>query len=244
MKIIIGNWKAYIDNYADAKKLLELYKKLAQGKKAAFVVAPPNIYLHSLRRDYKGKLLNFASQSLGFDGACTGCVSASQLANDSVAFALIGHSEQRARGLDDAGVAKRVAAAVKEGVFPIIIVGEPKRDKDAGHYRYVQKQILEALREYPKNKPLKFMLAYEPIWAVGAKRPAKAQEIEMMMIYIRKTLAKLFGERKAKSVPLIYGGSVNPLNISSILSLQSTDGVLLGRASVSESDLLEIVSKL
>ncbi len=244
MKIIIGNWKAYIDNFADAKKMLALYKKLAQGKKAAFIIAPPNIYLHSLRKEYKGKLLNFSSQSLGFDGACTGCISARQLAGDSINFAIIGHSEQRARGLTDQGVAKRVSEAVKEGIFPIVIVGEPKRDQDAGYYKFVQRQIMEAFKDYPKNKALKFMLAYEPIWAVGAKQPAKAQEIEMMMIYIRKTLAKIFGEKKAKSVPLIYGGSVNHLNISSILSLQSTDGVLLGRASVDADELIEIVNKL
>ncbi len=244
MKIIVANWKAYIADYKEAKKLVDFYKGLSQSKKAAFIIAPPNLFLQSLRRSYKGKLLSFASQSLGFSGACTGCISAEQLRNEKINFTIIGHSEQRARGLTDDDISELVKEALASELFPIIIVGEHKRDDSAEYFKFVQKQIRSALKEHPKKGPLKFILAYEPVWAVGAKQAPKAHEIEMMMIYIRKTLSKLFGEKKAKTVPIIYGGSVNHLNISSILSLQSTDGVLIGRASVDPDELLQIMSKI
>ncbi len=244
MKIIIANWKSYISDYKEAKKLIDFYKSLSQNKKAVFIVAPPNIFLQSLRRSYKGKLLNFAAQSLGFSGACTGCISAKQLKNEKINFTIIGHSEQRARGLKDEDISKLVKEALDSELFPIIIVGEHKRDESAEYFKFVQKQIRSALKEYPKKGPLKFILAYEPVWAVGSKQAPKAHEIEMMMIYIRKTLSKLFGEKKAKTVPIIYGGSVNHLNIASILDLQSTDGVLLGRASVDQDELLQIMTKI
>ncbi len=244
MKIIIGNWKTYLDSPKEAKSLFEKYKILSKKKNVALMLAPSHIHLLPLRSSYKGKSLSFVAQSLGFSGAHTGCTSARQIKETKVDMALVGHSEERARGLDDEGVAKKVQEAHKSKILPIIIVGEHKRDSEAEHYKFVRKQIQSALKYYPANKPLKFIIAYEPVWAVGAAKPPSARDIEMMMIYIRKTLVKLFGDRKGRSVPLIYGGSVNSLSAASILSLQEVSGVLLGRASVDAKELEAIISKI
>ena len=244
MKIIIGNFKAYIENANEAKKLFELYKKLAQSKKASFIIAPPNLYLRELAKSYRGRTLLFAAQSVAFAGACTGCNSPRQIKDSGADFVLLGHSEQREMGLQDEQIAEILPACIKEELFPILIVGEPKRGTDATHFKFVEAQLKAAFKNYPKNKALKFIVAYEPVWAVGASKPPKAQDIEMMMIYIRKTLVKLFGDKKGRSVPIIYGGSVNADNIRAILEIESVDGVLLGRASVNKDELLNIYDKL
>ncbi len=244
MKIIIANWKAYVEDFKSAEKLFGVYKLLSSSKKAAFVVAPPNIFLRDIIKAYKGRLISFASQGVSGSGACTACTSVQQVKDTGVDFVLVGHSEQRARSLTDEQVSATVKDVYNAGMYSVIIVGENNRDEQGGHFKFVRSQLKIALNRYPKNKPLKFIVAYEPVWAVGAKQPPKAHEIEMMMIYIRKILVQLFGDRRGRQVPILYGGSVNAANISAILELQEVSGVLLGRASVDEKALTELYQNI
>ncbi len=246
MKIFVGNWKAYIHSYSDAKKLFEVYKKVASiSKNTSYIIAAPPLYVLSLHKEYRGRKILFASQTVSYcKEACTGDIPAYQLSSEGINFALVGHSEQRRKGKTDEDIRQEVNACVQNSIVPIIIVGEHKRDEDASYFKFVAKQLKTALADYPKNKPLKFIVAYEPVWAVGAKEPAKAREIEMMTIYIRKVLVQMFGERKGKSVPILYGGSVNQYNIDAILDLQETDGVLVGRASTDTDAFIEMARKL
>ncbi len=246
MKIIIGNFKAYLKNSKEALELFELYKTLSKSKKSIFILAPSHIHLPLLKASYKGKLISFCAQSLRScdSGACTGELIPEQVNDLGVKFALVGHSEQRSGGLSDEEIAKQIKKMNKIGMVPVLIIGESARHrKESAHFRFVKKQIKSALSLYPTNKPLKLMVAYEPVWAVGASRPPKLQDIEMMMIYIRKTLVEMFGERRGKSVPLLYGGSVNKDNASIIFSIRELSGVLLGRASVSKDEVKEIYLK-
>ncbi len=244
MKIIVANWKAYVGTFQEALKLFEMYKSLASYKRAAFVLAPPQVFLRSLSKSYKGRRISFATQGLGHAGACTGCTSSKQAKDAGADLALIGHSEQRAQGLTDEQIADILPEAIAEKVYPILIVGEYSRSQSAEHFRFVKAQIKKALSKYPKTKAAKFMIAYEPVWAVGAKRPLKSQDIEMMMIYIRKTLVQIFGERKGRKIPILYGGSVNAASVSAILDLQEVSGVLLGRASVNTKELQDLYNNI
>jgi triosephosphate isomerase len=246
MKIIVANWKLFPKNFKEALNLFELYKKFSSSKKAVFIIAPPILYLQSLLSMYKGRLISFASQTVGEydEGPHTGSVSARHIKDIGADFVLIGHSEQRKQGLSDKDVSMQINVAVKNNLIPILIVGESVRESNAAYFRFVRQQIKVALKDYPKNKPLKFLIAYEPVWAVGSVKAPKIQEIEMMMIYIRKVLSELFGTRRAKDVALLYGGAVNAHNVRMILDIEQVSGVLLGRVSASPKELKDLYEAL
>ncbi len=246
MKIIVANWKNIPAGVEDSLRMFEIYKKMATRKLAHFIIAPPILHLDRLTSTYKGKLINFCAQKVDthISESTTGGIQPKLLKDMGVSFCLVGHSEQRTLGVTDDEVKLRFYNIKNQNMIPILIVGERQRDKSARYLKEIRKQLKTVLDDYPKSKPLNFMVAYEPVWAVGAKSTPKQSEISMMAIYIKKELARMFGDIKAKKVPILYGGSVNPHNISAIMETGVIDGVLLGRASFDTQAITSIYESI
>jgi triosephosphate isomerase len=162
------------------------------------------------------------------------------LAEAGATVVIVGHSERRrAYGETDATVAHKALAALHGGLTPIICVGETQAERDAGQaLAVVCRQVAEStprdLAEHP------FILAYEPIWAIGSGHPPKPEQIEQMHHAIRGAVIDAVGDSGA-GVPILYGGSVDPDNAGGILAVSEVGGALVGGASLKAEDFLEIL---
>jgi triosephosphate isomerase (TIM) len=231
--LIIGNWKAYIETRDDAKELISTGKRLASKTKHRVVLLPPTPFL-SLAGAVRTKL-SFGAQdiSVASAGAATGEVTGRMLKEVGASYVLIGHSERRARGENDALVREKVVRALSAGLVPVVCVGEKARDAHAlylGELRAHIDAVMSAL--LPKDR-LKVVIAYEPIWAIGksaaeAIRPADLAE---MVLYIRKILGQYVPQKDVMKVKVLYGGSVEPGSVGALAKEGKPDGFLVGRAS-------------
>ena len=149
-------------------------------------------------------------------------------------YAIIGHSERRALGDTEAIVAKKVQHAVAHDLIPIICVGEHERDPKALYLGALREQIVSALTPLSPKERMNVIIAYEPIWAIG-KTGAEAvapHDLEEMTLYIRKVLSELLPGRVSSRIKVLYGGSVEPINIRALAGGSRIDGFLVGHASV------------
>jgi triosephosphate isomerase len=176
-------------------------------------------------------------------GAYTGEIAPAMLAELGVKYAIIGHSERRQYfGETDETVNKRARAAHRAGITPIICVGEPLETREKGTYkRYVSRQVRLALADRKPQCVAKFVIAYEPIWAIGTGKTATFEQAQEVCEHIRKTIAKLYDKKTADSVRILYGGSVKPETIKGLMEKPDVDGALVGGAALKAKDFSEIV---
>ncbi|MDB5445392.1 MAG: tpiA, partial [Phenylobacterium sp.] len=173
-------------------------------------------------------------------GAFTGDISAEMLAEAGARLVILGHSERRAAYCEtDVLVARKVQAALRHGLEPIVCVGETLEQRQAGGaLAVVTGQVRGSLPAELAGQ--RFAVAYEPVWAIGTGLTPTTPEIEEMHRAIRATLAEIFGA-EASSVPILYGGSVKPGNAAEILHADEVGGALVGGASLKAADFLAIV---
>lgn len=244
-KLIVGNWKANVEKPAEANNLLKLIRAKAAKSKTAKVVACPSwAFLGMAYAATKGKssslVLGVQDVSLYEAGSRTGENIASVAAKLGATYAIVGHSERRAMGETDEVVARKAARAFEQGMTPIVCVGEADRDAHGLYLGLIKKQVLASLSEIPKSKMSSIVLAYEPVYAIGAKKALEVGDIEQMALYLRKVLVDAFGN-EAASVRILYGGSVFPDTARSILHEAGVDGLLIGRASVDAAQFNTII---
>lgn len=233
--LIVANWKMNPATYKEARALLEATKRAAESaKKISIIVAPPSIYLRDLRASYKGKTISFAAQNSHFEkvGSYTGDISAAQIKDSKIPYAIIGHAERRAAGETDDIIRKKVAAALNEKIIPILCIGETKRNSEGDHYIAVRSQIVAALGDIPAAKVSQVIMAYEPVWAIGADKPMSEREMHEMAIFIRKTIVEMHGAL-GMNVKILYGGAIDETNAAHMLRDGDVNGLLVGRASTS-----------
>jgi len=243
-RLIIGNWKLYIRTLEEGKKLLkEIDKKFPRGVKADIVVCPPIAFSAALKREYKGKRIAFGTQDAFWEkeGAFTGQVSPSQLASAGIKYVLVGHSERRAAGDTDETVAKKAAAALSAGLHPIICIGETERDQDGKFYSVIEKSVKESLSRIEPAHAGRFTIAYEPVWAIGSSEAASVRVAAEAILYIRKTIAEMWGREKALKVRIIYGAAVDSENAKTFSEDKNIQGLLPGRASVDAVKFTSII---
>jgi len=245
-KIIVGNWKMAPNTAREARTLFLSIKKAAQRIRVVVIICPPAPFLSLLSSDAKtGKVLLGAQDvSSEKDPAHTGEVSGVMLASLGVRHVIIGHSERRGKGETDAIVSEKIRTAIEEKITPILCVGEKKRDDHARYFEELSGQIRASLEGCSPKDAGKIIIAYEPVWAigenaVGADTPEGTEE---MALFIRKTLADMFGEKVAHTIPILYGGSVSPKNAEDFLTHGGVQGLLVGRASQSAKSITEILS--
>jgi triosephosphate isomerase len=164
----------------------------------------------------------------------TGEISPEMLADLGVTHVIIGHSERRALGENDEAVSKKLRAVLAEGLIPILCVGERERDAEGHYFGTLKAQILASLSSVTRTQLRTFVVAYEPLWAIGksARDAAEPRVIHEIVIFIRKVLADHFGEEASRAPRIIYGGSAEEANTKAILSKGGVSGLLVGHASL------------
>lgn len=242
--IVVANWKMNPQTFRDAKKLLEGTKKAVESAKTiSVIVAPPALYLRELKV-LGGRKLSFAAQNAHAEagGAHTGEIAMAQVKDAKVSHVLIGHAERRAMGESTEDAKRKLASALKEGLTPIFCVGETSRSAAGEHYTFVREQ-LSALRDVPQQKLASILIAYEPVWAIGAEKPMSPRDMHQMGIFIRKVLVEMHGE-KAMKVKILYGGSVDATNAVQMVTEADVDGLLVGRVSTNVDTFAALLTAL
>ena len=244
-KFICGNWKMYKTSGEAVQLVRELQQKLA-GAAAQVAVAPPYTALAAVKAALQGRAIELFAQDCHHEkqGAFTGEVSAMMLKDAGCDGVILGHSERRQYfGETDEGVAKKVRAALAEGLHPIVCVGETLQEREAGRtWEVVSRQVRGALGGLEGAALQKVTLAYEPVWAIGTGRTATTAQAQEVHAQIRGLLRDLGGDAVAAAVRIQYGGSVKPDNAADLLSQPDVDGALVGGASLKAADFAAIVS--
>ncbi len=240
--LIAGNWKmnGFTDGIAEARQVA---RAVAEERPAARVaICPPATLLAALVAELAGTGVEVGGQDCHCEpaGAYTGDVSAEMLAHAGATLVILGHSERRtAYTEDDALISRKVEAALRAGLEPIVCVGETLVERRSGRaVEIVERQLLESLPRALEGRA--FNVAYEPVWAIGTGHTPTTAEIEEVHAAVRRALVAGFGEAGA-DVPILYGGSVKGSNAAEILSAAEVGGALVGGASLKAADFLPIV---
>lgn len=229
-KLIIANWKMSPASIKEAKTLLAGYRRLIKNPRAEIVAAPPLNYLFLFERSSRFKL---GSQDIFWEneGAHTGEISPKMLQSSGVKYAVVGHSEKRALGENDAIINKKIRAGLEAGLKIILAVGEKSRE-NPDFWKTIKHQLLAGLKGIKKKFAKNIIVAYEPVWAIGSGKTDSPEKLFEITILIRKVLAEIFGRNKALKTPILYGGSVEPENAASFLRVDGINGLLVGSASL------------
>ena len=245
--LIVANWKAYVEEFAKAKKLFAVSKRIAKVTSNAIVLAPPAPILGALATRNKSKVA-FAAQDVSttIGGASTGEVTAQAYIAVGATYAIIGHSERRAAGDTDAVVAEKLAHALAQGLTPILCIGEHERDGDGRYLGIVREELTIAIESLAPKERAKVIIAYEPLWAIGkdAEHAIGQNDLTEMVLYIRKVLAELLPGKSSGRTLVLYGGSVEPSNVRDLAAGSGVDGFLIGHASVDPHMFTQLVKQL
>jgi triosephosphate isomerase len=245
--VLAGNWKMY-KLQSDAAKLASALRE-GMGDALAtrdVVVAPPFTALGVVAEALRGSGIGLAAQNLHFEkeGAFTGEVSAPMLKDAGCSHVIIGHSERRQYfGETDEGVARKAAAALASGLTPIVCVGESLAEREADRtIDVVGRQIDGSLKGLAADAVDAILVAYEPVWAIGTGKVATPEQAQDVHAFIRGRIAASHGKKTADGLRILYGGSVKPDNIGSLMAQRDVDGALVGGASLTAESFLKIVS--
>ncbi len=243
--LIAGNWKMY-KTTAEARALVSgLKKNLAGTGKAEAAVCPPFTVLASLTELLMDSGISLGAQDLFWEdeGAYTGEISGLMLKDLGCRYVIIGHSERRQYfGETDEQVNKKVKAALRHGLEPILCVGESLAQREAGETEaLVKEQVEKALQGVEEEKAGKIVIAYEPIWAIGTGRSSTGEDANRVAGLIRQTLAALYSPATGEKIRILYGGSVKPENIKEFMAQPEIDGALVGGASLDVESFTKIV---
>ncbi|GEK34824.1 triose-phosphate isomerase [Kurthia sibirica] len=243
--IIAGNWKMY-KNQAEALQFVEAVKNnIPSASKVESVICAPAVYLQSLVVATKGTDLEVGAQNMHYEveGAFTGEISPSQLADIVVKYVVLGHSERREYFNEtDEAVNKKAHAAFAHGLTPIICCGETLEEREAGQtVSKVSSQITAAIAGLTPEQVTSVVVAYEPIWAIGTGKTATAQDANETCGEIRAAIGEAVNDYVAQAVRIQYGGSVKPANVVELLSMEHIDGALVGGASLDAASYLKLL---
>lgn len=236
---IAGNWKMNKTADEAVTFVREVRHVLNQIEGVDIAFCPPFLSIPALADVLKGTKIGLGAQNMYFEesGAFTGEIAPSML-TPFCDYVIIGHSERRAFfGETDEGVNKKIKAALKHGLTPIVCVGESLDQNEAGEtHSFVSGQVRAAFAGFTTEDMEKCVIAYEPIWAIGTGKTASpAQAGQIIGVTVRGTVADMFGEETAQVVRIQYGGSVKPENAADIMAHPDIDGALVGGASLKNS---------
>jgi triosephosphate isomerase len=243
--LIAGNWKMHGTRAAAERLLSALKTQIGHPSDREVVVAPPFGTLETASRLLAGTVIGLAAQNLHWEpqGAFTGEVSGPMLKELGCSYVIIGHSERRQYfGETDEHVAKKVQAAHRDALIPIVCVGETLEERERGEtLTVIARQVRGALQGQEAKAISTFVVAYEPVWAIGTGKTATPTQAQEVHAFIRSTLAELADRSGAELVRILYGGSVKPDNVDSLMAESDIDGALVGGASLQAEAFARIV---
>jgi len=239
-KLVVANWKLNPSTLEEADRIIKIISR-AKITGATLVVCPPAVFLG--RFTSRKMSLSFGVQDIFYEtaGAFTGEYSALMAKSTGARFAIVGHSERRAYGETNKIVAKKVEASLKAKLGTILCVGEKERDTHGHYLSYLKAQIDESLEGVSKNHIDGLIIAYEPLWTIGerSRGAMEARDLHETALFVRKVLHDYFG-KKALSIPILYGGSVDSENARTLIIDGQVDGLLIGRESIKPEHFLKI----
>ena len=248
--MIAGNWKEHLNVSQSSLLLHRLEERIKIHRDIEVVLAPTMLALQPLSMQLDHRKFRLAAQNAYHidEGAFTGEVSFAML-QDLVHYAIIGHSDRRNKfgeSLDT--VRDKVAAAVRNGIIPILCIGETQTEKLAGETsRVVHDQVVTALSNLTSTEVKHLVIAYEPVWALSSGVDflhhvmPKPDEIIKAVTVIRSNIKELYGVKAAQNVRILYGGSANASSAYDLLNIEGVDGLLVGGASLNYHEFSGIV---
>lgn len=223
-----------------------LHQKVPNHKDLEVVLAPPSLHLQPINIEIDHRKFKLASQDAYFkdEGAYTGEISFTML-RGLVKYGIIGHSERRHifnEDIDD--ITKKVAAAYRNGIIPILCVGETQVERLSGETNQViHDQVVSALANITSEEVESLVVAYEPVWAIGTGNNANPSDVANVARIIRKNINELYGKKATSKVRILYGGSVKPDTATGYLRLPEIDGLLVGGASLNYHEFSKIIEE-
>lgn len=241
--LVAGNWKMNGSRAENAALVEALVASDAGDGAADVLVCPPFTYLWEVGRQLKGSRILLGAQDLcaAASGAHTGEVSGAMLRDVGCRFVIVGHSERRSLyGEGDEAVARKYVAAQREGLMPILCVGESLEEREAGQTEAVVMRQLEAVLAVAGAASFtSAVLAYEPVWAIGTGKNASPEQAQDVHALLRERMARE-DAIVAASLRILYGGSVKAANAAELFSMRDVDGGLVGGASLNGEEFLRI----
>ena len=243
--IIAGNWKMN-KTASEAAKLVDELIPAVKDASCEVVICTPFTDLVTAVEKTKGTNIHVGAENVHFEksGAFTGEISADMLVDLGVEYVIVGHSERRQYFAEtDQTVNKRALAALNAGLKVIICVGESLEQREMGlTMAHINYQVRTALCGVDAAALRRCVIAYEPIWAIGTGKTATSEQAEEVCREIRAIIRDIYGARAARSVSILYGGSMNAKNAAELLAQPDVDGGLIGGASLKPADFAAIIA--
>ena len=244
--VIVANWKMN-KTVSEAIDFVNRMKKFVPGlNDRQVVIAAPFPALYPVGAVLKDSGMSLAAQNLSAckEGAYTGEISARMLVDVGCTHVIVGHSERRTFfGEDNAIVNAKIDVALQFGMQPIVCIGETLQDRETGKtFDVIERQLKEGLNQVAGHDIDQIIIAYEPVWAIGTGKTATSEQAGEAHAFIRKLVGELYGKGQADRLPLLYGGSVNPENISKLMAQPDINGALVGGASLDVETFGKIVA--
>jgi triosephosphate isomerase len=245
ISLIAANWKMHKSEAEAISFAEELQRAVGPCEDREVVIAPPYTALSAVRKAIYQAGFALAAQNCHYEdkGAFTGEISGAMLKDLGCRYSIVGHSERRhIFGEDDETVQKKVAAVFRHGLKPILCVGEVLEEREGGRtMEIVGRQLGLAVQGLGSEQAAELVVAYEPVWAIGTGRTATPAQAEEVHEFIRQRYASLFDKVIANQVRILYGGSVKPDNVDSLMAQPDIDGLLVGGASLEVESFKRIV---
>lgn len=243
--LLAGNWKMNTTAQESVQLVLELKKLVAGINDRDILVCPPFTSISLVSDALSDSEVMVGGQNLFWEdkGAFTGEISGQMLKSAGATFVIIGHSERRQYFCEtDETVNKRVNAALKHNLHPIVCVGETLEQREKNEtLKVIEAQIRGGLSGLSVVSCELLVVAYEPVWAIGTGKTATKEQAQEVHAFIRKLLAEIFGKEAADTIRILYGGSMTPNNVKDLMSQPDIDGGLVGGASLKPESFAKIV---
>jgi len=247
MILLVGNWKASPEKPAQAEKLAKETLSIARAvkKDTSVIVCVPTIHLGAITKKFPALVVGGQNVSQYTDIPHTGEVTASMLKATGATYCIVGHSESRKEGETNEIVAEKIFRLLEKNITPILCVGEDIRDEHGWYLSTIKEQLVVVFGSLPVEKAKKIIIAYEPVWAIGAKakREATPLECHQMVIYIKKIISDMYSTKIGEKVRVLYGGSVNEVNAPFFITEGNADGFLVGRVSLEPKRFAQLAKK-
>jgi|SRR5215475_4056751 len=248
--LIAGNWKMNL-TALEARAMIAALRADIDRDAATLardrdvMVAPAAVVIPAVSQALAGSSIALGAQNVHFEdkGAFTGEIGAPMLREFGVTYVIVGHSERRhIFGETDGLINRRLHAALRHRMVPILCIGETQEQHDAGQsLQVVLRQLEQGLSGVEPATVGSLVIAYEPVWAIGTGRTATPDQAELIHGAIRETLRDSWGRDQADAIRILYGGSVTPDNVDSLMSRSNIDGVLVGGASLKADSFARII---
>lgn len=243
--LIIANTKSYISDPKHFYHIQDAIWQYLNKEKYCYYVAVPSTMIYPIVKE-KYKAFQVGSQNVDTadEGAYTGGTTTEQIINVGATFTLLGHSEWRERCDDGKKISDRVCNCLNKNLMTVLCVGEKNRVEGGEYLDDIKKMLTESLGGVDRRRVNNLVIAYEPVWAIGAIKPATSEQTLEAVIQIRRTLVDIFGLDNAKKIKIIYGGAVTGEGVGQFVKEGGVDGVLVGRACLDPKNFADIVNNL